>query len=95
MSAQAGNAIGGAAREKYWEEATADDKIERLRDEVARLCAVVTLQAELLARIGGHSHGADGKLLVPLMEQSNLNRVGLFAHDNGTPHRLRKERERR
>ena len=82
-----------AQREKYWEEKDADQKIDVLRDEVARLCLVVAQQAEIIVKLNAHQHGADGRLMIPLVD--GVNRIGLFAHDNGIPHRLRTKHERR
>jgi len=96
MAFTAGEKLAEASREKYWEETTVEDKAERLRDEVARLCAVVTQLSEMVVKLGGHIHGADGKIAVPFVETlGNPNRLGLFAHDNGIPHRIRKQYERR
>lgn len=83
------------SRERHWEEAEASDKIERLRDEVARLCNVVQQQAQIIVKLGGHSHDQTGKLMVPLTESLDNRPDGLFAHDRGVPHRLRRERDRR
>lgn len=96
-SNMAGEAITQAVRERYWEEATPEDKIERLRDEVARLCIMVSQQAEILLKLGTHNHAPDGKLMVLMTDQlGNAARgLSLFAHDNGIPHRLRKPHERR
>jgi hypothetical protein len=84
-----------AQRERYWEEAEPADKIERLRDELARACKVITELSGLVVKLGAHQHGENGALLVPMLAEDRGNRVGLFAHDNGVPHRIRTKRERR
>jgi len=83
----------GVSRERYWEEAVTDDKVDRLRDEVARLCLLVSEQAAFIVKLGSHQHGATGQITIPWLEKEP--RLGLFAHDNGIPHRLRTARERR
>ena len=96
-SANMGTQRGILSREKYWEEADAAEKIERLRDEVSRLCIVVTEQAEMIVKLAGHRHGTEGALLV-MLDDALRNRerpIGLFAHDNRMPHRIRTEQERR
>lgn len=81
------------SRERYWEEASAEQKVERLRDEVARLCKLVTEQAGFIMKLMEHSH-ADGKLLSPILRGGLDQPIGYFAHDNGIPHSLRKQHER-
>ena len=89
-----GKASGEASRKPYWAEADTADKLERLRDEVSRLCIVVTEHAELIAKLVGHRHGTDGALLVTLNEA--LQRpLGVFAHDGRMSHSIRTEQERR
>lgn len=83
------------AREKYWEEADPNDKADRLRDEVARLCRLVTEQRVTIARLCAHAHGPTGQILVPIMAELENPGPALFAHDNGIPHRIRKQHERR
>lgn len=86
-----------ASREKHWEECSPEQQIDRLRDEVARLCGTVTELYGVVLKLSGHIHGNDGKIAVPFIEGmgNRLDRPGLFAHDNGIPHRLRKPHERR
>ena len=84
-----------ASRERYWEEAMTEDKIERLRDEVAHLCSMVTQLTQAVVHLSTHQHGSDGKLLTPYVDELTTNRPRLFAHDNGIPHRIRKPHERR
>jgi hypothetical protein len=96
MKNESGGMVGGgASRERYWEEADTEDKVSRLRDEVARLCLVVSEQAAIIVKLGSHMHAQDGRLVVPMVDTLNENRPRIFAHDNGIPHRLRTERERR
>lgn len=93
-----------ATRERYWEEADTEQKIERLRDTVAMLCRETTALSAAVQRLAAHSHGDNG-LLVPIhmVEGANYGRNslagavggGLYAHDNGIPHGLRTKHERR
>lgn len=97
-------AITAAAREKYWEECDADQKAERLRDQVAHLSRDLSTLVGFLQQIASHKHGANGELLTALQfvePGANYARGalagghGLYAHDNGIPHNLRREHERR
>lgn len=81
-------------REQYWEEETPEGKIERLREEVARLCRVVTDQTKVIAKLSVHQHAPDGRLMTLLAEDLERRGPQLFAHDNGIPHRIRTRRER-
>jgi len=55
-----------AQREKHWEECDPGEKIERLRDEVARLLHLNTALSELAEHLMQHQHGSDGALLTPM-----------------------------
>ena len=88
------------SREKYWEEKTADQKIEVLRDELARACRFISTQQETIYKLLAHQHGQHGHLLMPLIGADSNSSLGMmgsgtFAGDNGIPHALRKERDRR
>lgn len=85
-------ALTQASREKYWEEADDAQKIERLRETVARLCRDVTTLTANLAQVCGHRHGENGELLTPFRP---VDPHANYAHDNGIPHNLRTQRERR
>lgn len=102
MGEQAGRAERMLSREKYWEECDADQKLDRLRDAVSRLCRDMTTLTANLQQIVAHRHGTDGELLTPFrVVDPYANHVGsalaggLYAHDGGIPHNLRTERERR
>lgn len=82
------------SRERYWEEATADDKVERLRETISALCRIVQQQAQVMVKYGVHTHMPDGKLVVGLADSMDHQPRDLFAHDGGIPHRLRTQRER-
>jgi hypothetical protein len=88
------------SRENYWEECDAEQKMERLRDAVARICRETSVLAQAIQRLAAHSHGENG-LLVPIhFADSSANLAGslgggLYTHDNGIPFNLRIERERR
>lgn len=94
MSNESEKAIMSVARERYWEEAEPADQINRLRDEVARLCKLVQQQAQVMVKYGVHSHTADGKLVVGLADSLEQQPRDLFAHDGGIPHRIRTQRDR-
>lgn len=90
------DAINKISREKYWEEADQAEQIDRLRDEVVNLCRIITEQGDLIMKLAKHQHAQDGELLVSITSDFVENRpIGYFAHDNGIPHRLSKEHERR
>jgi hypothetical protein len=88
-----------ASREQYWEEANADAKIERLRDEVASLCRIAITQAGTIRQLLAHQHSGNGALVAPIPDP-NMNRslgspdYGVFAADNGIPHSIRNKYER-
>lgn len=84
-----------ASREKYWEECDAEQKIERLRDAVAGQCRLLTQQVRFLAKLAVHQHAPDGRLLALIANDLEERGPSLFAHDNGIPHNLRREHERR
>jgi hypothetical protein len=82
--------------EKYWEERSDTEKIEVLRDELARACRVIEVLSTNLALIYEHRHAPDGSLLSPLkIEHHDIGRGGVLSHDKGTSHRIRPERERK
>ena len=83
------------SRERYWEECDAEQKADRLRDEVSRLCRLVTQQTKIIAKLSIHQHAADGRLMTLIAQDLEDRGPGLFAHDDGIPHSLRTVRERR
>lgn len=62
------------SREKYWSELTPDEKIERLREQVKSVMALVSDQSNSLeharAVLMQHTHNPIGQLLVPANEFS-------------------------
>ena len=97
---QAGAPI-GAGIGAYWEECDAEQKLERLRDAIAQLGMTMNAISSVVERMGAHSHGEKGELLVPIKYMDPYaNRAsslsgGLYAHDNGIPYNLRTKHERR
>lgn len=84
-------------RQKYWEEADAEQKIERLRDAVARLCRDMNALAVNLVNFSAHQHGQNGELLTTLrIVNPNANYVqgALTGGSNSIPHSIRTQRER-
>ena len=88
----------GPSREKYWEECDAEQKLDRLRDNLARACRIIQGQEKQIAQLMAHQHSANGILLSPLYGGNealgNLS-GGAFTHDMGIPYNLRTKRERR
>lgn len=84
------------SREKYWEECDAEQKIERLRDQLATACRLIEQQSQILNSLAVHRHGQDGVLLTPLYANGRAEGgAGYFAHDRGIPHSLRLAHQRR
>ena len=87
-------------REKYWEECDAEQKLERLRGAMARVCRDITALSAAVHRLAAHTHGENG-LLIPIhFADPSANLAGslgggMDAHDNGIPHNLRTKREGR
>jgi len=52
-------------REKYWEECSIEEKIERTRDQVKNLQSVIDRALGQIELLNEHSH-QEGKLTVPL-----------------------------
>lgn len=82
-------------REQYWEEASNDIKLDRLRDEVVSLMATVSEQSKIIVALGMHAHGTDGRLMVPMVDNLNTNRALGRIERSEVPYRLRKAHERR
>lgn len=69
------NKCGGslARRDKYWSELTADERIERMRQEVKRMDRLLSeCYAELL-QLRAHQHGPLGQMLFPRQDGYNLS----------------------
>lgn len=67
---------------KPWAECSADEKIERLREEITgwrRVCAELRERMQLFET---HSHGTDGKLLVSLEQADRQARMNQCASYN-------------
>lgn len=64
MSAEMNQCL--AKREKYWDEMTSDEKIERLARELAYLGDANQRLHEQMWAMERHEHGSAGKLVVPL-----------------------------
>lgn len=84
-------------REKYWEECTDAEKIERLRWQLILALRENSMMAEVLHQMRLHRHGEDGSLLVPLRDPAS-NLAGAFGgpanHGPNVPRQLAKQDER-
>lgn len=89
--------MANVSREKYWEECDAEQKIERLRDQLAHACRIIEQQSQMLNSLAVHRHdGNDGVLLTPLYANARGEAgAGHFSHDRGIPHSLRLAHQRR
>lgn len=86
-----------ASREKYWEECDAEQKIARLRDELARACRIIESQGRHISTLLSHEHNGKGEMVIPLHGRNHAlseSSGGAFTHDGGIPFSLRMERER-
>ena len=86
------------SREKYWDECGSDEKVERLRNELARACRSIERQSAQISMLLSHEHNGMGNIVVPLHSGSrglSESSSGEFTVDRGIPFSLRTERERR
>lgn len=60
--------IAECAREKYWEESNADEKIERAREQIKSLKIQVEDLIEIIDQLTKHSH-VGGKMIIPFDNQ--------------------------
>ena len=61
-----------ANREKYWEELSDSEKIERTRQEVKKLQKTVDRMFSIIYNLRNHSHN-DKQILVPMNFGDNYN----------------------
>ena len=70
------NQLSKATREKYWSELTADEKIERMRQQVKHIqsrCSVCTKELKTVSRLfHDHQHAESGKILVSASVKENV-----------------------
>ena len=57
-------------RERYWEECSFDEKIERMRQVIKVLQRQVDGLATMTAKLALHQHGKDGRLVIGLLDGS-------------------------
>jgi archaellum component FlaC len=55
------------SREKYWKEADIDLKVERCREQIKSLRALVNRQHKMIQQLSNHSH-LDGDIVIPMEE---------------------------
>lgn len=91
-----------AAREKYWEECTDAEKIDRLHSALTAMYRENRVLRDNIAKLMQHTHHESGRLLQPLNPDGenyagSLGPSGAFANRYGhpIPLNLRKERDRR
>ncbi len=67
-----GNSTGNQAmREKYWEEMTSDERIQKLAQELAWLWDRNQVLATALYKMEQHQHSPNGSIVVPLNDSRN------------------------
>lgn len=86
-----GAKLGGAAREKYWEEKTDAEKIAALRDAVASLSRDNQEMTKTLQALLRHGHAPDGALTQPIAEPYSNGPIG-YARDLAWSLRTKRER---
>ena len=64
MSAQVSAEMNETTRMKYWKELDADEKVERMREQVKRLEMRIENMGRLIDKLTSHRHGEDGQLHV-------------------------------
>lgn len=96
MQGEAMRAKNAASREQYWEECDVEQKLERLRDVVARMCGEIAALTKAAQRFSVHQHSASGLPVVPLYNDGGDRTVpAAYPHGSGVPFNLRTQRERR
>lgn len=65
-----------ASREKYWEERSADEKIEVLKNCVMQLQGSLDAYERTVSTLSNHCHGADGRILIDYNRNSGCERAG-------------------
>ncbi len=89
----AGNSIFAMAqREKFWEEKSADEKIETLRSELAWAHQRIERYASVMEALLQHQHVGD-RLMMPLIDAQN-HAIGQSRPARFVPNSLRTKRER-
>ena len=82
-----------ASREKYWDELTDAERIQRLRDVVVNLSQENARMSRALVRLHVHRHGESGELLAPLYREDVNEPIG-YAYDRTHGLKTQRERER-
>ena len=67
-----------AMREKYWEERSLDEKLEKLAETTECLAYRFSELLEVYARLKIHSHSQNGEIVVPLRSDSEFYRPTYF-----------------
>jgi hypothetical protein len=82
----------GIAREKYWEELTDAQKIDRLREVVASLSRDNETLSKGLAELVRHQHGPDGSILTPLKHHDSNDNITGYSRSRTWGIRTKRER---
>lgn len=82
----------GIAREKYWEELTDAEKIDRLREVVASLSRDNETLSKGLVDLVRHQHGPDGSVLTPLKHPDSSDNIMGYARSRTWGIRSKRER---
>lgn len=83
-----------AQREKYWEECSVDQKLDRIREMLMSLNSDQANIGAVIVSLMEHSHDHDGGLRVPLRHpDTNTSTLG-YARDRAYSIRTERERER-
>lgn len=69
----------GPSREKYWDELTQDEKIEKTAVAVEQLARWFHDNEIMVGLLNQHAHGLDGKIMVPL-QHNKLDQVWYRDH---------------
>jgi hypothetical protein len=59
---------------KKWDDLTADERIERLREETRKWQRISSALLERISTLEGHEHGADGRIMIQL-HAANRNQM--------------------
>lgn len=79
-------------RDKYWEELSPEQKMDRMREVILYLSRDNIAMSAMLVELTRHTHGANGALLTPIKDgRPWANEAQGFALDH--THRIKTQRE--
>ena len=83
------NSLGGPVREKYWDEISIEQKLDRLRDAIIQGNRKMIETHNVMGLLSDHVHGAYGEINVPLHRKID------YVEDRMTriPYQLRTSKE--